>query len=288
MLDHMGHFPVEPSLLHFLSLPRWLPFCKPYRSSQAEARRFAATLDRLIEKRRDERYSGRRDLLWRLVHARDRKTAEGLGPAELRDETITLGATSSTTLRPLTWVWYLLAAHPVVEERLHAEIDGVLGGRPPEAEDLPKLAYLRQVLDETMRLYPPLPVMILRRAAAADAVCGRRVPRGSLIAIMPWVLHRHRCLWEDPERFDPDRFGAAETAARSRYSYLPFGIGPHVCAGASLATMQMVIAVAVLAQRFRFRLVPGQHIEPTAWINLRPSRGIRMTVESRVPVSVAA
>jgi cytochrome P450 len=127
--------------------------------------------------------------------------------------------------------------------------------------------------------------MILRRAAAADVVCGRPIPRRSIVAIMPWVLHRHNKLWRDPDRFDPGRFSPEQVAARSRYSYLPFGIGPHVCVGASLAVMQLVVAVAVLAQRFRFRLVPGHRIEPTAWINLRPSRGIRMTLERRAAVS---
>ena len=287
MLDRMGHYPLEPSLLHFLALPRWLPFFKRYRTSRAEAQRFEPMLDRLIAERRSESYSGRRDLLWRLVHARDRSTAESLSGAELRDETITLGATSSTSLRPLTWVWYLLAAHPRVEERLHAELASVLGGRAPTAEDVPNLVYLRQVLDETMRLYPPLPVMILRSAAAEDVVCGRRIPRKSIIAIMPWVLHRHRKLWHDPDRFDPDRFTPDQAAARSRYSYLPFSIGPHVCVGASLAMLQLVIAVAVLAQRFRFRLVPGHKVEPTAWINLRPRGGIRMTVEPRAAGSAS-
>jgi len=112
-------------------------------------------------------------------------------------------------------------------------------------------------------------------------VCGRCIPRRSMIGIMPWVLHRHRKLWQDPDRFDPERFAAAEIAARSRYAYLPFSIGPHVCVGASLAMMQMVVAVAILAQRFRFRLVPGHPVEPTAWINLRPRGGIRMTLEPR-------
>jgi cytochrome P450 len=181
----------------------------------------------------------------------------------------------------LTWVWYLLATHPSVERQLHAEVDQVLSGRAPTAEDLPRLVTVRQVLDETMRLYPPLPVMILRRAAAADVVCGRPIPKRSIVAIMPWVLHRHNKLWRDPDRFDPGRFTPDEVAARSRYSYLPFGIGPHVCVGASLAVMQLVVAVAVLAQRFRFRVVPGHRVEPTAWINLRPSRGIRMTLEPR-------
>jgi cytochrome P450 len=283
MLDRMGHFPLEPSLLHFLSLPRWLPYFKRYRTSRAEAQRFTPMLDRLIEERRDSSYGGRKDLLWRLVHARDRSTGESLSGAELRDEMITLGATSSTSLRPLTWVWYLLATHPTAERQLHGEIDDVLGGRTPTAEDLPRLVFTRQVLDETMRLYPPLPVMILRRAAAADVVCGRRVPRGSIVAIMPWVLHRHNRLWQDPDRFAPGRFSPEEVAARSRYAYLPFGIGPHVCVGSSLAVMQLVLAIAVLAQRFRFRLVQGHRVEPTAWINLRPKSGIRMTIEPRPP-----
>lgn len=281
MLDRMGHYPLQPSFMHFLSLPDWLPFLGRYRSSGDEAARFAAMIDRLVEKRRDPAYRGPRDLLWRLAHARERGSGDGLSQGELRDEIITLGATSSTTLRPLSWVWYLLAAHPDVEERLIAELASVLGGRPPTAEDLPRLVYLRQVLDETMRLYPPLPVMVLRRAAADDVVCGHPVRRRSVVAIMPWVLHRHRRLWRDPDRFDPDRFAPAESGARSRYAYLPFSIGPHVCVGASMAMMQLTIAVAVLAQRFRFRLVPGQRIEPTAWINLRPREGIRMTVEPR-------
>lgn len=283
LLDRMGHYPLQPSFLHFLSLPHWLPYFRRYRSSRNEAARFTAMLDRLIDARRDRNYAGRRDLVWRLVHAHDRNDGGGLTAGELRDEIITLGATSSTTLRPLTWVWYLLATHPWVEERLCAELAEVLGGRAPSAADLPQLVYLRQVLDETMRLYPPLPVMIPRVATAGDVVCGRRVRRRSLVTVMPWVLHRHRKLWRDPDRFDPDRFGPEETAARSRYSYLPFGIGPHVCVGASLANMQMAIAVATLLPRFRFRLVPGQQIEPTAWINLRPRLGIRVTVEPRIP-----
>lgn len=281
MLDRMGHFPLRPSVMHFLPMPRWLPYFRRYRASRAETERFVPMLDRLIEARQSAAYDGRRDLLWRLVQASDRHGGAKLDRAELRDEAITLGATSSTTLRPLTWVWYLLATHPRAEERLHAELAAVLGGRTPTADDVPRLVYLRQVIDETMRLYPPLPVMILRTAAALDAICGRRIPRRSLIAIMPWVLHRHRKLWHDPDRFDPDRFSPDQVAARSRYAYLPFSIGPHVCVGASLAIMQMVIAIAVLAQRYRFRPVPGQPVEPTAWINLRPRRAIRMTFEPR-------
>ena len=98
---------------------------------------------------------------------------------------------------------------------------------------------------------------------------------------MPWVVHRHNKLWPDPDRFDPDRFSPDGAGARSRYAYIPFGVGPHVCVGASLALTEILIAVAILAQRFRFRLAPGQRIEPVAWTTLRPLHGIMMTIEPR-------
>jgi cytochrome P450 len=282
VLDHMGQYPGPYGLLDLLPTPGPLRFLDRRRKTRIEAANAAPLLDRLIAERRDDGYRGRKDLLWRLVHVRDRDTGEGLSAAELHDEILTLGATSATSLRPLPWVWYLLATHPEAERRLHAELDQVLGERAPTVEDLPKLSWLRQVIDETMRLYPPLPIMMMRRAAAADTVCGRRIPRGSIVAILPWVVHRHRRLWQDPDRFDPERFSPGATAARSRYAYLPFAVGPHVCVGASMAMLQLTIAAAVMARHFRFRLVPGRTVEPTAWTNIRPRDGIWMTVEKRL------
>ena len=132
-----------------------------------------------------------------------------------------------------------------------------------------------------MRLYPPLPILVLRRATAEDTICGRRIPRGSVMLIMPWVVHRHRKLWRDPDRFDPERFTPEAVASRSRYAYLPFAVGPHVCVGASMAILQLTVAVAVLARHFRFHLVPGRPVEPTAWTNIRPKNGLWMTLEPR-------
>jgi cytochrome P450 len=129
---------------------------------------------------------------------------------------------------------------------------------------------------------------MLRRTLADDVVCGRPIPRKSIVGVLPWVVHRHRRLWRDPDGFDPDRFTAEETAARSRYAYVPFAIGPHVCIGASLALVEIMVAIAVCAQRFRFRLVPGQRIEPIGWTNLHPKGGIRMTVEPRAGAAPAA
>jgi cytochrome P450 len=284
MLHQLGVYPGKYGLLDILPMPKWLRVL-PNRSRR-EASRFQPLLDRLIAARRNGGNAGSEDLLSRLSNARDRQTGEGLPDSELRDEVLTLGSTAATPLRPLTWLWYLLALHPWAEEKLHAELDTVLGGRSPAIGDLPKLVYLRNLLDETMRLYPPLPIM-LRVATADDTVCGRRIPRRSIVAIMPWVVHRHRKLWEDPDGFDPDRFAPDRVAARSRYCYLPYSAGPHVCVGASLANVEMLIASAVLAQRFRFRLAPGQRIEPTAWTNLRPRYGIRVTVEARAAAPVA-
>ncbi len=261
--------------------PAWLRPLDRWRKTRIEAARYAPVLDRLIEERRDPDYAGREDLLWRLANARDRDTGEGLSRDELHDEMLTLGATSATSLRPLPWIWYLLATHPWAERRLHAELDQVLGNGPPNIRDLAKLNWLRQLLDETMRLYPPLPIMMMRRAISADTLCGRRIPRGSVVAIMPWVLHRHRKLWFDPDRFDPERFAPDAVAARSRYAYLPFAVGPHVCVGASMAMLQLMVAVAVLARHFRFHLVPGRPVEPTAWTNIRPKGGMWMTLEPR-------
>ena len=281
MLLRMGRYPEQYSLVDLLPLPEWLRFVDRYRKSRAGIDKYYALLDRLVAERLGAGYAGGRDLLWRMAHGVDRQTGGRLSPAEIRDEVLTLASTAATPLRPMTWVWYLLALHPEVEEKLHAELDAVLGGRTPNPDDVAKLAYLRQVLDETMRLYPPLPVM-LRSAADDDTVCGHRIPRKSIVAVMPWVVHRHNTLWADPDRFDPNRFSPARAGERSRYAYIPFGVGPHVCVGASLALTEILIAVAILAQRFRFRLAPGQRIEPVAWTTLRPLHGIMMTIEPRL------
>src|SRR5207237_8488625 len=153
----------------------------------------------------------RRGLIWRIAKARGRAADAGLDDAESRDEVLTLGATAATPLRVFAWLWYLLASHPSVEARLHTELDRVLGGRPPIAEDLPRLVYLRQIVDETLRLYPPAPTM-LRSAIADDVVCGPKIPKRALLGGSPWAVPRHRRPWHDPDRFDPGRFAPDQIA----------------------------------------------------------------------------
>jgi cytochrome P450 len=280
MVLRMSRYPEKYSVLDLVPVPAWLRSDGRRRGSRTGVDRYYAPLDRLIAERRQPDYTGRKDLLWRLACTADRQTGETLTTAEIRDEILTLSATSATPLRAMTWLWYLLALHPWAEERLVAELDCVLGGRTPTPDDLPDLSYLRRLVDEAMRLYPPLP-LTLRTAVADDRVCGRLVPRGSVVAVMPWVVHRHRKLWSDPDRFDPDRFAPERARERPRYSYIPFGVGPHVCPGAALSMNEILATVAVLVQRLRIRLVPDQDIAPVAWTTLRPRNGLMVTIEPR-------
>lgn len=279
-LYRLGQYPGRYSLFDFVSPPPWLRFLRPAQTARDAIADVAALIDRLAAARRVPGYTGPRDLLWRIAKAADPQTGAMLDTDELRDEVLTLGATAATPLRVFPWLLYLLALHPEAESRLHAELDTVLSGRAPTAADISHLPYLRQIVDETLRLYPPAPTM-LRTAAADDEVCGHRVPRGATVGVLPWVIHRHRTLWDDPDRFDPDRFAPDAVTARSRYAYLPFAIGPRICIGASLALVEIITAMAVIAQRFRFRLAPGYPVEPIAWTNLHPKGGIWMMVEPR-------
>jgi cytochrome P450 len=180
----------------------------------------------------------------------------------------------------MTWTWYLLSQHPAEEAKLHAELRGVLDGRPPTPDDLDKLAYTRRVLEESMRLYPPVHT-IARVARADDTLAGRHVPRGSIVLIAPWVIHRHRQLWSDPGRFDPERFSQAQTADRPRFAYLPFGGGRRICIGAAFSMVEATMLLAVIAQHYRLGLVPGHPVEPQGLITLRPRRGMMMTLAPR-------
>ena len=278
MVVTMAKFPGERRLSDFVPLPSALRLST--RRLRREVEAWYPLVDRLLAERCRADYAGDRDFVWRLAHATG-KDGDRLSDAELRDEVLTLAMGGiQTTLRAMTWVWYLLAMHPWAEDRLHGELARVLGGRLPTPADLPHLPYMRQIIDETMRLYPPIPVMV-RTAIAEDEVCGRHIPRGASVMVAPWIIHRHRRLWPEPDRFDPERFSPARSTAQPRFAFLPFAAGPRACVAAPLATMQIYVAVALLAQRFRFRLAPGHPVVPVGWTTLRPDGGIWMRVERR-------
>jgi cytochrome P450 len=245
-----------------------------------------AAIYRLIAAREKIRDEAPKDFLTRLIAAKDPEDGAGLNATEVRDEVITIFmAGHETTAVTMTWVWYLLSQHLQEEARLHAEIDAVLGDRTPAAEDLPNLPYARMIIEEAMRLYPPAPGISVREAKAEDEICGFKVKPGLQILISPWILHRHRKLWERPEVFDPTRFAKESSEKRPRYAYLPFGGGPRVCIGATLAMTEATLILAILAQRFRLRLRDGQNIALQARITLRPKYGMRMLLERRAKLS---
>jgi cytochrome P450 len=237
---------------------------------------------RMIAERERNLANAPNDLLTRLVAAKDPEDGEGLSPQEIRDEVITIfEAGHETTAVAMTFTWYLLSQHPEAEARLHAELDTVLGGRPPAYEDLPNLPYTRQVIEETMRLYPPAPAVTGRRAVAADEICGVKVAPGERVMISTWVLHRHRALWDEPERFDPDRFSPERSEGRPRFAYMPFGGGPRICIGAQLAMTEATLILATLAQGFQPRLKTPQDVKLSARITLAPEGGLKMRLERR-------
>jgi cytochrome P450 len=150
----------------------------------------------------------------------------------------------------------------------------------PRFEDLAELRYTRMVLEESMRLYPPAHT-ISREALAEDKIEGHRVAKGSVVSIVPWVLHRHRLLWDRPDVFDPERFAPERAAERPRFAYIPFGGGPRICIGMGFAMTEATIILAMLGQRYRLRLAPGAAVEPVGLITLRPRNGLPMLIERR-------
>jgi len=271
---------VRPGLFDLLGLPAWLANLFSRRRG-AVLDEFDSAVDELIASRADggtHRGSAQpKDLLARLVAARDAETGGGMNAKEVRDEVVTIFmAGHETTAQALTWTWYLLALHPAVEARLHDEVGAVLGGRTPHYDDIAKLAYTRMVIEESMRLYPPAHTMA-REPIAADEILGSRIAAGSIVLISPWLLHRKASLWPEPHRFNPERFAAEPP----RYSYIPFGAGQRICIGAAFAMTEAILILAMIAQRYRLRLKSAHPIEPQGLITLRPRHGMRMTLERR-------
>jgi cytochrome P450 len=232
---------------------------------------------------------GAKDLLTLLLTARD-DDGNSMSDQQLRDEVITLLlAGHETTALNLSWTWYLLAQHPDVEEKLHAELDAVLGGRPPSASDLPRLQYTDRVIREALRLYPPA-WRVFRRTEEPFKAGDFLLPAGSNIVLSQWVTQRDPRWFGEPDRFNPDRWAEEAAAKLPRFAYFPFGGGPRVCIGAGFAMMEATLLLATIAQRYRMRLTSNQRIKPLASITLRPKNGIRVELQQRAgaPASRAA
>ena len=230
--------------------------------------------------RRRARHDEPRDLLGMLLAARDRKSGEPMPDRQLLDEVMTLiVAGHETTASALNWTWYLLSQHPEIERRLHEEVDS-LPSVPLDMDGLETLVYTHQVVKESLRLYPP-GWLLTRRSIGADVIGGYRIAPKTDIFLSPYLIHRHPGFWRDPERFDPDRFAAAETANRNRFAYLPFALGPRACIGEHFAMAEMVMHTAMLARGIRLRYVAREPLELECQVNLRPKRSLHMFPEWR-------
>lgn len=267
---------VSHRLLSLNPLTRFVP-SRRNRTFRSALRLLDRTVYGMIAERR-RGGDARDDVLSMLMGALAAEAGGTGGDRLLRDELMTLMSAGRGPLGyALTWGLHLLASHPEVAERLRAEV-GVLAGRPPSVEDVPKLPYLVQAVEEILRLYPTAWVLA-REAVAQDEVSGYGVRPGTVILISPYVVHRHPEFWEDPERFDPERFSPARVQARRRTAYFPFGYGQRLCIGNNFTLMQMPLVLAMVAQRFRLSMVPGQQVEAEALITLRPKGAVMARLE---------
>jgi cytochrome P450 len=259
-------------------VPLWVPSPRNIRAKLG-IKRLEKVIYRIIA---DRRASGRDtgDLLSILLQAQDEDGGH-MDDRQLRDETITLFlAGHETTANTLAWTWWLLAQNPTVEKKFHEELDGVLNGSAPQVDDLPKLAYLSNVLTESLRLYPTAWGMA-RLAAEEHEIAGYPVRPGYGVAFAQWVIHRDARWFDAPLEFRPERWENGLAKQLPRFAYFPFGGGPRQCIGNTFALMEASVVLATIGQKFRFQLVPSNQVTPLASITLRPKNGIQVTLRGR-------
>lgn len=264
------------NLPFFLGVDEGFPVVRSRRLRKAVAR-VHAVVDTIVSRHLEG--EGDADSMLELLIRRKRKSPElALDQAAIRHEAATIFmAGHETTASTLTWAWYCLARAPWIEERLHREIDEVLGDRPPELEDVPDLPYTRAVVEETLRLYPPVP-LLPRQAGRADRIGDVAVDKAALVLVVPWLLHRAGDLWDEPNRFLPERFLGDRPPP---YTYVPFAAGPRICAGLAFGLTETILCLATIAQRFKIRLAPGTTVEPVCRLTLRPAGGLPVVALSR-------
>lgn len=249
-----------------------------YRRALSALEKVAREILRQRQTLRRQKQDEPEDLLASLLNAQK----SGSHNAQLvRDEIMTFLFTGhETTAMALSWTWHILAGHPEVEEKLYAELSGVLQGRIPTRADLPNLPYLYQVVSETLRLFPPVWVM-MRRTTQPENFRGIDIPRGSNITLLPYVTHRHPDFWAEPEKFDPERFTPEREAERHHFAFIPFGGGPRQCLGKQTALLETQLVIAGLAQHWRPRPVPDYNVRTIPSLTLWPSGNLPMTLQPR-------
>ena len=264
------------SLLDFLGFPQWFP-----RPGELLAASSVHTMHDMvaaaIEARRKEASGGADDLLNHMLAARDPETGQQMSKEELvHNMQFFIVAGHETTALALSWALYLLAHSPEWQEHVRAQAAARLQGRAAGPQDLDAMPLVEQVLDEAMRLYPPVG-LLARTAVAKDELCGRTVQPNDIVFLPIWALHRHEMWWERPTKFDPGRFAPENRGKLNKYQYLPFGAGPRVCVGADFAMMQARIILATLVSQFRFTPASPSP-RPVMMMTVRPEPGVFLNI----------
>ncbi|MDR7335549.1 cytochrome P450 [Roseateles asaccharophilus] len=263
-----------------VTLPDWLPL--PGKAAKRHAERLLhGLLRRHIDSRRSDDAS-RGDLLGMLLALRDEATGEALSPQEVYDQCmVSFQAGHETSATALLWWSWLLATHPDVQQRVRAEVDAVLQGRVPTADDATALPWLSATLKEAMRLYPPVAALLTRRLTRDITLAGVHLPARTLVRVTPWLLHRDPRWWpEEPLAFKPERFLGDAAHAIPRGAYIPFGLGPRVCLGQHFAVLEMTLIAALLLQRFELAAA-GDAPVPRMAVTLRPEAPLRLRLTAR-------
>jgi cytochrome P450 len=265
--------------LDMLQLPSWIPRIGMLRARPA-LQFFPQVVDAVVARRRaNASGTAQHDLVSVLIET----TSDGdvMNEHDIAANVITfIGAGHETPANTLTWSLFLLSFDDEWRTRVETEVDREMPDGIFVEGTLDRFVATRALIEEAMRLYPPVAI-ISREAIAADVLAGQRIPAGTMVVIAPWVLHRHRTLWQDPDTFDPSRFLPGASDAIDRYAYLPFGAGPRVCIGSTFAMQEMIIMLATLARFFRLDVMPGHKVEPVHRITLRPEGGMPMMLRRR-------
>jgi cytochrome P450 len=272
-LDTLGRVDV----LSTLGVPYWAPTPKRLRA-RATLKFFREQIGALIARRAGEiaenPAGAPKDLLTLLLTARDPEGGALFGPAEVYDNVMTfIFAGHETTANALAWTLYLLSQFPDTDARVAEEVRDANG-------DVSKLVYTRMVIEEALRLYPPAP-FVSRDSVGPDTIGPIEIRARTSVLISPWILHRHRELWEAPDYFDPERFAPGRREKIHRFAYIPFGAGPHICIGMGFAMQEALICLAAIVSRYRLTMVEGHPVVPLARLTLRPEFGLKMVVTKR-------
>jgi cytochrome P450 len=268
-------------LFAMMSVPRWVPRPGMFDTVRAIGLLRSATHAMLQESRTRARGTGEDNLMQRLMQARDPESGRSMDDGQLVDNLLTFYlAGHETTARALAWTLFLLSRSPEWSARLEDEIARVTGGAPVQSAHVEKLVLVQQVLKESMRLYPPVP-LLSRQAVAPARLNGLDIVAGATVVMPIYAIHRHAKRWEDPDRFDPARFAPEREAKIARYQYLPFGAGPRICIGMAFAMLEATVMLATLLQHARFTPAGGADPVPVARVTLQPGGGLPLKVTLR-------